>query len=85
MAFGEHDEAAPDGLAQLQAMLGTGLRAPMGETLGFELIEVERGRVVFEGRPDRRVYNPMGAMHGGYPATLLLLDVEPRGRGALQS
>jgi uncharacterized protein (TIGR00369 family) len=60
-----------DGLAQLQAMLDGGLRAPIGHTLGFELIEVERGRVVFEGKPDRRVYNPLGTVHGGYTATLL--------------
>lgn len=60
-----------DGLAQLYALRDGGLRAPIGETLGFELVEVERGRVVFEGTPDRSVYNPMGAVHGGYAATLL--------------
>jgi uncharacterized protein (TIGR00369 family) len=52
-------------------MLEGGLKAPIGETLGFTLVEVERGRVVFEGHPDRRVYNPLGAVHGGYAATLL--------------
>lgn len=61
----------PDGLAQLQAMLDGELKAPMGQTIGFELVEVERGRVVFEGAPDRKVYNPLGAVHGGYAATLL--------------
>lgn len=71
MAADGRDDAGRDGLAQLQAMLAGGLRAPMGQTLGFELAEVERGRVVFEGKPDRRVYNPMGAVHGGYAATLL--------------
>ena len=65
------DDNAPDGLAQLQAMLGGGLRAPIGQLLGFELVEAERGRVVFEGKPDRSVYNPLGAVHGGYAATLL--------------
>lgn len=65
------DDTAPDGLAQLQALLADGLKAPMGQTLGFELVEVERGRAVFEGRPDRSVYNPLGAVHGGYAATLL--------------
>lgn len=62
---------SPDGFAQLQAMLAGGLKAPIGQTLGFDLVEVERGRVVFEGRPDRSVYNPLGAVHGGYAATLL--------------
>ena len=65
------EETGPDGLTQLWAMLERGLKAPIGRTLGFELVEVERGRVVFEGRPDRSVYNPLGAVHGGYAATLL--------------
>ena len=68
---GESIDNAPDGLAQLKALLVGGLKAPMGQTLGFELTEVERGRVVFEGKPDRNVYNPLGAVHGGYAATLL--------------
>ena len=67
----EIDKSGPDGLARLQAMLAGDLKAPIGETLGFDLVEVERGRVVFEGKPDRSVYNPLGAVHGGYAATLL--------------
>jgi acyl-coenzyme A thioesterase PaaI-like protein len=43
----------------------------MGRTLGIRLVEAERGRVVFEGAPDRSVYNPMGGVHGGYAATML--------------
>lgn len=35
------------------------------------LVEIEEGRAVFEGQPDRRVYNPIGSVHGGYAATLL--------------
>lgn len=62
---------APDGFTQLQAMVAGGLKAPMGDTLGFDLVEVERGKAVFEGRPDRSVYNPLGTVHGGYAATLL--------------
>ena len=69
MAAGAQDPR--DGVRQLQAMLTGELRAPMGETLGFRLVEVERGRVVFEGALDRRVYNPFGSVHGGYAATLL--------------
>jgi uncharacterized protein (TIGR00369 family) len=60
-----------DGLEQLQAKLAGGLSAPIGQALKFDLVEVERGRAVFEGRPDRSVYNPLGAVHGGYAATLL--------------
>jgi len=64
-------EGLPDGLQQLRALLAGGLKAPIGRTLGFELVEVEHGCVVFEGKPDRSVYNPLGAVHGGYAATLL--------------
>jgi uncharacterized protein (TIGR00369 family) len=61
----------PDGFEQLRAMLAGELKAPMGETLGFRLVELQRGQVVFEGEPDRSVYNPVGSVHGGYAATLL--------------
>jgi uncharacterized protein (TIGR00369 family) len=64
-------EEAPDGLAQLQAMLDGRSRARIGETLGFDLVELARGHAVFEGRPDESVYNPIGSVHGGYAATLL--------------
>lgn len=64
-------ENAPDGFQQLVAMLKGDLRAPMGDKLGFTLVELARGRVVFEGTPDRGVYNPLGVVHGGYAATLL--------------
>ena len=67
----DDNEVAPDGLQQLRAMLANDLKAPMGEKLGFTLVEVERGHVVFEGTPDRSVYNPLGSVHGGYAATLL--------------
>ncbi len=69
--MGENADDALDGFQQLRAMLSGGKRAPMGEKLGFSLVEVERGRVVFEGTPDRTVYNPIGSVHGGYAATLL--------------
>ena len=67
----EEKAGTQDGYEQLRAMLTGGLKAPIGETLGFELVEVDRGRIVFEGRPDRSVYNPLGMVHGGYAATLL--------------
>jgi uncharacterized protein (TIGR00369 family) len=40
-------------------------------TLGLRGIAAEEGFVVFEGTPSPAVYNPMGAVHGGYAATLL--------------
>jgi len=59
------------GLQQIQSMLAGKLRAPMARTLDFALIEAEEGRVVFEGNPDERTYNPLGTVHGGYAATIL--------------
>ena len=45
--------------------------APMAVTLGYLLVECERGRVVFQGTPQRAHYNPSGSVHGGYFSTLL--------------
>jgi uncharacterized protein (TIGR00369 family) len=44
---------------------------PIAETLGFQLVEVERGRAVFAGTPARGHMNPLGTIHGGYAGTLL--------------
>lgn len=62
---------APDGLQQIRAMMASNRKAPMIEKLGLDLVEIERGHAVFEGTPDRSVYNPLNAVHGGYTATLL--------------
>ena len=62
------------GLEQLRAVFDATHpeRAPgIGKTLGFSVVELEEGRVVFGGHPDERVYNPIGTVHGGYAATLL--------------
>lgn len=44
---------------------------PITETLGFWLQEAEPGRVAFAGTPERRHYNPIGSVHGGFAVTLL--------------
>lgn len=44
---------------------------PIAQTLDFAIVEVEKGRVVFQGHPSRAHYNPIGSVHGGYHATLL--------------
>ena len=44
---------------------------PMGQLLGFVVVEFEKGRVVFQGTPRLEHYNPLGVVHGGYAATLL--------------
>jgi len=46
-------------------------RPPISDTLSFYLIEVEHGRAVFQGTPKPEHYNPLGSIHGGWPATLL--------------
>ncbi len=65
------DHADLDGHDQLAELMATGRQPPIGETLEFGLVELERGRVVFEGWPSRKVFNPIGSVHGGYAATLL--------------
>ncbi|MDX1434082.1 MAG: PaaI family thioesterase [Gammaproteobacteria bacterium] len=61
-----------DGLAFLQAIVaGEYPQPPMAATLGFALVEVERGRAVFEVEPQEFHYNPIGTAHGGLAATLL--------------
>jgi uncharacterized protein (TIGR00369 family) len=44
---------------------------PIAVLLRFGPVEVESGRVVFEGEPGEEHYNPIGTVHGGYAATLL--------------
>lgn len=44
---------------------------PIAVLLRMEPVEIEPGRVVFEGRPSEEHYNPIGMVHGGYAATLI--------------
>ncbi len=61
-----------DGLDFLKGIVaGTLPQPPIAETLGFLLVEAEPNRVVFEGLPELRHYNPIGTVHGGFAATLL--------------
>ena len=59
------------GLEQLRVLMDRGARPGIGRLMGFNLVEVEDGRAVFEGTPGEEVYNPIGTVHGGYAATLL--------------
>lgn len=66
------DLAHLSGLEQMRALQsGAFPYRGIGHTLGFRLVEVEEGRVVFGGAPGPEVYNPLGQVHGGYAATLL--------------
>jgi uncharacterized protein (TIGR00369 family) len=44
---------------------------PIAVTMRLRPVELEEGRVVFEGEPGEEHYNPIGLVHGGYAATLL--------------
>ena len=46
-------------------------QAPMGKTLGFQVVEVDSGKVIFEGEPNSSHYNPIGSVHGGFASVLL--------------
>ena len=60
------------GLDFLQGVVDGRLPAPpIAETLGFDLVAVEKGKAVFEGVPGFRHYNPLGTVHGGFAMTLL--------------
>jgi len=59
------------GRERLEALMESPRRPGIVDTLDFDLVEVDDGRVVFEGEPSRKVYNPIGTVHGGYATTLL--------------
>ena len=62
------------GLELLRAMIAGEAGAPVpaiGRTLGFRLVEVDKGRAVFEGQPGPHLLNPLGAVHGGFGLALI--------------
>lgn len=65
------DLAELSGHDQLAALMAENRHPPIGKTLEFYLVELEKGRVVLEGTPSLKVFNPIGSVHGGYAATLL--------------
>lgn len=81
--------AGRSGLEVLQAMLAGELPYPhIAETLDFSLVSVGPGTAVFQGTPQVKHLNPMGAVHGGWYATLLdsalgcaVHTLVPAGRG----
>jgi uncharacterized protein (TIGR00369 family) len=60
------------GLQIMQAMLAGELPYPhIMQTLDYALVEVAKGKAVFQGVPQLMHYNPLGSVHGGWYATLL--------------
>jgi len=63
---------ATSGLEFVQGLVdGTLPLNTMAETLGYDIVEVAKGRVVAAATPNERHRNPAGTVHGGLAATLL--------------
>ena len=64
--------AGKTGLEVMQAMLSGEIPfAAIAQTLDFVVVEVDRGRALFQGTPMAKHLNPLGTIHGGWIATLL--------------
>ena len=63
--------AGLDGLSQLRALMASGRKPGIMESLNFDFVEVDTGKAVFAGVPGDHAYNPIGTVHGGYAAALL--------------
>lgn len=60
------------GLEILQAMVSKTLPFPsIGKTIPMEIINAEKGKVIFHAVADDNHLNPMGGVHGGFAATVL--------------
>ncbi len=63
---------AIDGLEFLNRIKDGRIPPPgMAVLMGLDVVEIERGRVVFAATPTAAHYNPAGAVHGGFAATIL--------------
>jgi uncharacterized protein (TIGR00369 family) len=64
--------ATMTGLEYMNAVVEAELPPPpIAVVMRLRPLEIEEGRVVFEGEPGEEHYNPIGVVHGGYAATLL--------------
>src|SRR6188768_3410224 len=64
--------AVVDGLEALRSIVaGDAPYPPIADTLEMRIVEVERGRVVWEAEPGEYLYNPIGTVHAGFVTTLL--------------
>jgi uncharacterized protein (TIGR00369 family) len=70
--FVPSSERTGSGIEYLRKILaGEYASLPIGEHLRFRLAEVENGRVVLVGNPDRHSYNLLNTVHGGWTAAIL--------------
>ncbi|HUL64580.1 MAG TPA: PaaI family thioesterase [Burkholderiaceae bacterium] len=64
--------ASRSGMQVFEAIFAGDLPSPpIGDTLDFLPVHIEPGIAIFQGKPQPRHYNPLGAVHGGWFATLL--------------
>ena len=65
-------QKAMSGLEFVQALAGGALPLnTIAQTLGYDVIEAEKGRVVITVEPTNAHLNPWGTVHGGLTATIL--------------
>ena len=73
--FGVIDDGqqrAMSGLEFVQGLVdGTLPLNTMAQTLGYDVVEVSKGRAVVAAEPHAGHLNPAGTVHGGFAATLL--------------
>jgi len=68
----EEQQRAMSGLELVRGYVdGTLPLNSMAKTLGYDIVEVSKGRVVTAGEPNEGHLNPAGTIHGGLAATLL--------------
>src|SRR4051794_8656463 len=73
--FGVVSRETATGMSGLEFL--TGLRdqklpaPPFAGVADIWITEIATGRIVFEGMPSARFYNPLGTVHGGWISTLL--------------
>lgn len=61
-----------DGLELFRMMIDGEIPAPpIARTMNMRLAEAGKGRAVFVGVPTIDHYNPLGTVHGGWPAAIL--------------
>jgi uncharacterized protein (TIGR00369 family) len=69
---GPDEQRQMSGLAFVKGLAdGTLPLNPMAATLGYDVVEAEKGRVVVAAQPTAAHLNPAGTVHGGLAATML--------------
>lgn len=59
------------GLEFMRQLIDDQRKVPIGETLGFRLVDAAEGMAVFEAEAGPWAYNPIGSVQGGWYAAVL--------------